>query len=157
MLWRFGPIWNRLASSWTGMRTRDKFRDLDVHFESTGTGMRTRDKFRDSWWNLLYIFHLFRSKFSWKVRRGVLSDKRAIRAVQKRIRDAANQTGRFSGHANLFDQMHFTLIISLCSLHLQPYIKCALCGVMCRMKGWTSSLKVWTHWRIWLRTWTRFL
>ena len=32
---------------WTYMKWISKFRDLDVHFESTGTGMRTRDKFRD--------------------------------------------------------------------------------------------------------------
>ena len=32
---------------WTYMKWISKFRDLDVHFESTGTGIRTRDKFRD--------------------------------------------------------------------------------------------------------------
>ena len=31
----------------TGMRPRDKFRDLDVHFESTGTYLKSRDKFGD--------------------------------------------------------------------------------------------------------------
>jgi len=34
-------------STGTGMRTRDKFRDLDVHFESTGTYLKSRDKFGD--------------------------------------------------------------------------------------------------------------
>jgi len=31
----------------TGMRPRDKFRNLDVHFESIETYLKSRDKFRN--------------------------------------------------------------------------------------------------------------
>jgi hypothetical protein len=57
--------------------------------------------------DIVHVF--FRSKFSWEIRRGVLSDKRRIRAVQKRIRDAANQTCRFSEIWKSSDHLHFTL------------------------------------------------
>lgn len=45
----------------------------------------------------------------------------------------------------------FSLFISL----LKELMTAELKILMHRMKGWSSSLKVWTHWKAWQRTWTR--
>ena len=44
---KFRDLAVHFKSTGTGMRPRDKFRDLDVHFESTGTYLKSRDKFGD--------------------------------------------------------------------------------------------------------------
>jgi hypothetical protein len=51
-----GPGWE-LRTSWrTETRVRYKFKDLNICiFESTWTGMITRDKFKDHRWNLLFM------------------------------------------------------------------------------------------------------
>ena len=54
---KFRDLDVHFESTGTGMRTRDKFRDLDVHFESTGTYLKSRDKFGDRQWNLLLFLH----------------------------------------------------------------------------------------------------
>ena len=44
---KFRDLDVHFKSTGTGMRPRDKFRDLDVHFEITGTYLKSRGKFGD--------------------------------------------------------------------------------------------------------------
>ena len=45
------------------MRIRDKFRELNVQFKSTGTQIRTRDRFDNRQWNLLLFLFPFQPSF----------------------------------------------------------------------------------------------
>lgn len=42
----------QFGSIQTGMRTQNKFSELNVQFKNIETQMKTRDKFVDCWWNL---------------------------------------------------------------------------------------------------------